>query len=63
MKSNLESSLESKTDFSSLKSLKITRLRIKILESFAIFSAKLETLPVKEYVEAIQNTKKEKLWE
>lgn len=35
----------------------------EILESFAIFSAKLETLPVKEYLEAIQNTKKEKLWE
>lgn len=35
----------------------------EILESFAIFSAKLETLPVKEYVEALQNTKKEKLWE
>lgn len=35
----------------------------EVLESFAIFSAKVDTLPVKEYLEALQSNKKEKLWE
>lgn len=34
-----------------------------VLESFAIFSAKVDTLPLQEYLTVLQSDKKEKIWE